>query len=249
MVRILLPLLFFFLPYKYLAVYNNNSSSSNNNNKRGTTNDEEQSAVKRRRLEATLSFRINLPFCSGAEQMSAKVCLSRLKKRRKIIGTIIPIVFCAGCMVGLHAWQYKSYGNNILERVGDYGLPRYIMSIVMVFGSMIAGATSEGGASVAFPVMTLALNIDPVTARDFSLMIQTVEQTAAAITILSINVLLERNTIMWVSIGGAFGIIVGLECIAPMLPPAFAKMYFVVIWAAFALSLYFLNTKSPSPCI
>ena len=175
--------------------------------------------------------------------MSVKVCLSRLKKRRKIIGTIIPIVF-----VQVAWWAYMLSNTNLmgtifLERVGDYGLPRYIMSIVMVFGSMIAGATSEGGASVAFPVMTLALNIDPVTARDFSLMIQTVGMTAAAITILSINVLLERNTIMWVSIGGAFGIIVGLECIAPMLPPAFAKMYFVVIWAAFALSLYFLNTN------
>ena len=32
--------------------------------------------------------------------------------------------------------------------------------------------TSEGGGAVAFPVMTLALNIPPPVARDFSLMIQ-----------------------------------------------------------------------------
>ena len=32
--------------------------------------------------------------------------------------------------------------------------------------------TSEGGGAVAFPVMTLALNIKPTVARDFSLMIQ-----------------------------------------------------------------------------
>ena len=32
--------------------------------------------------------------------------------------------------------------------------------------------TSEGGGAVAFPVMTLALNISPAVARDFSLMIQ-----------------------------------------------------------------------------
>ena len=32
--------------------------------------------------------------------------------------------------------------------------------------------TSEGGGAVAFPVMTLALNISPGVARDFSLMIQ-----------------------------------------------------------------------------
>lgn len=32
--------------------------------------------------------------------------------------------------------------------------------------------TTEGGGAVAFPVMTLALNISPVVARDFSFMIQ-----------------------------------------------------------------------------
>ena len=32
--------------------------------------------------------------------------------------------------------------------------------------------TSEGGGAVAFPVMTLALEIPPSVARDFSLMIQ-----------------------------------------------------------------------------
>ena len=49
---------------------------------------------------------------------------------------------------------------------------RYKMSITMIFGSMIGGATSEGGGAVAFPVMTLALSIDPGVARDFSLMCQ-----------------------------------------------------------------------------
>ncbi|KAI6197410.1 hypothetical protein M3Y94_01220700 [Aphelenchoides besseyi] len=36
----------------------------------------------------------------------------------------------------------------------------------------LEGATSEGGGAVAFPVMTLLLNLDPTAARDFSLMIQ-----------------------------------------------------------------------------
>ena len=54
---------------------------------------------------------------------------------------------------------------------------RYIMSITMMGGAMVAGMTSEGGGAVAFPVMTLALGIKPAVARDFSLMIQ-VQQTA-----------------------------------------------------------------------
>jgi len=46
------------------------------------------------------------------------------------------------------------------------------MSFTMIFGSMVAGATSEGGGAVAFPVMTLALKVPPSVARDFSLMCQ-----------------------------------------------------------------------------
>jgi hypothetical protein len=42
------------------------------------------------------------------------------------------------------------------------------MSItIYLFGSFVDGATSEGGGAVASPVMTLALGIAPVIARDF----------------------------------------------------------------------------------
>jgi len=44
--------------------------------------------------------------------------------------------------------------------------------------------TSEGGGAVAYPVMTLAFNIKPSVARDFSLIIQSCGMTAAAFTIL-----------------------------------------------------------------
>ncbi len=44
---------------------------------------------------------------------------------------------------------------------------RWVMSVTMVFGALVAGMTSEGGGAVAFPVMTLALGVDPTIARDF----------------------------------------------------------------------------------
>jgi uncharacterized membrane protein YfcA len=46
------------------------------------------------------------------------------------------------------------------------------MTITMIFGSFIGGATAEGGGAVAFPVMTLVLHLTPSVARDFSFMIQ-----------------------------------------------------------------------------
>ena len=60
----------------------------------------------------------------------------------------------------------------------------YWASITMVFGSLVAGATSVGGGAVAFPVMTLVLDVAPAVARDFSMMIQTVGMVAATFTIL-----------------------------------------------------------------
>jgi uncharacterized membrane protein YfcA len=47
----------------------------------------------------------------------------------------------------------------------------YELPLTMILGATVAGMTSEGGGAVAFPVMTLLLKIDPIVARDFSLMI------------------------------------------------------------------------------
>ena len=54
----------------------------------------------------------------------------------------------------------------------------------MCLGSFIAGATSEGGGAIAYPVMTLGpWKIAPLIARDFSLMIQSVGMIAAGVSI------------------------------------------------------------------
>jgi uncharacterized membrane protein YfcA len=117
----------------------------------------------------------------------------------------------------------------------------YFMSVTMAFGSFIAGATSEGGGAVAFPVMTLLFEIPPSTARDFSLMIQAVGMTAASVTILATGIRVEKHALVWSSLGGAVGVIFGLEHVADRLPPAFAKMLFTSTWLAFAFALYWIN--------
>ena len=117
----------------------------------------------------------------------------------------------------------------------------WFMSITMAFGSFIAGATSEGGGAVAFPVMTLLFEIKPAVARDFSLMIQSVGMGAAAITILSTRIPVEKRALLWSSIGGSIGIILGLEFVAPLMHPKFAKMTFLSVWLSFAFALYWIN--------
>lgn len=117
----------------------------------------------------------------------------------------------------------------------------YFMTITMVFGSLIAGATSEGGASVAFPVMTLAFDIKPAVARDFSFMIQSCGMTAAMFTIFWMRVKMEMRSFTLCSLGGLFGMVIGLEEVAPRMTPAQKKISFVSIWFAFAFSLFWLN--------
>ena len=117
----------------------------------------------------------------------------------------------------------------------------YFMSVTMVFGSFIAGATSEGGGAVAFPVMTLVFGITPAVARDFSLIIQSVGMIAAGATILWTRVPVVRGCLIWTSLGGSLGVILGLEFIAPLLPPPFAKMLFTSTWLAFAIALWMIN--------
>ena len=119
--------------------------------------------------------------------------------------------------------------------------PYWAMSITMLFGSMIAGATSEGGASVAFPVMTLLFGISPAIARDFSLMIQSFGMTASALTILYKRLKIEWNALKYATTGAIVGTCLGLSLVAPNIPPPFAKMYFVSVWLSFAISLFWLN--------
>ena len=107
--------------------------------------------------------------------------------------------------------------------------------------TLFLGMTSEGGGAVAFPVMTLAFGIAPAVARDFSLMIQSCGMTAAAFTIFWMRVQLEWHSIIFCSLGGIVGMVIGLELIDPNLTPPQKKIGFVCVWFSFAFALFLLN--------
>lgn len=113
----------------------------------------------------------------------------------------------------------------------------------MAFGSFIAGATSEGGGTVAFPVLTLVFGTEPAAARDFSLMIQLVGMTAAAVTILALRIPIATGPVLLASLGGAAGMIIGLEHLAPAVPPPMAKIFFTSCWLSFGIALLLINRE------
>ena len=115
------------------------------------------------------------------------------------------------------------------------------ISLTMIAGSLIAGATSEGGGAVAFPVLTLLFKVRPSVARDFSLMIQSVGMSAAGVSIFLTRIPVERRSLIWSSLGGALGIIFGCEVLDPIVSPRAVKMTFLSVWLAFSVALYWIN--------
>lgn len=109
------------------------------------------------------------------------------------------------------------------------------MSLTMVLGSFVAGASAEGGAAVAFPVFTKALHIPATDARTFGLMIQAVGMTTASLVILTRRIKILPGVIGWVSLGGVVGMAAG-SLFLPI-PPPYPKILFTFITAAFGVAL------------
>ncbi|NEO73766.1 MAG: sulfite exporter TauE/SafE family protein [Moorea sp. SIO3H5] len=114
-------------------------------------------------------------------------------------------------------------------------------AFTMVFGSMVAGATSMGGGAVAFPALTKWLHVSPPDAKLFSLAIQSIGMSAASFTIVAMKTPVEWKLIRWVSLGGIPGIFMGTAFLAPLLPPEVIKISFTMMVSSFALILIHLN--------
>ncbi len=109
------------------------------------------------------------------------------------------------------------------------------VSLTMSLGSFVAGATAEGGAAVAFPVFTKVLSIEPTTARTFGLLIQSVGMTFAGIVIVARRVPILPRVILWASLGGVFGQILGTYYIGLASP--YSKILFTFVATVFGVAL------------
>lgn len=134
-------------------------------------------------------------------------------------------------------WAFYMYAQNNWHLFAEL----WPMSLTMVFGSFIAGASAEGGGAVAFPVMTLIFEIPPESARNFSLAIQSVGMTTASYLILVKRFKVEYAYLIPASIGGTVGIVIGTYYLVPIIPAPFAKMLFVTFWLSFGMVLFYIN--------
>lgn len=127
-------------------------------------------------------------------------------------------------------------------RVADH----WVSAVTMVFGSFVAGSTPQGGGAVAFPVFTKLLEVPAEVARSFSLLIQSVGMSCAALSIV-----INRRAVEWRSIlvGSAFaivGFLAGLFLLGEpdqpfwpsTLPGPYVKVTFTLVVAAMAFVVW-----------
>ena len=149
----------------------------------------------------------------------------------------ILIFFVLPVLMVYIVWASYMWATNSWGLFREY----FYMTLTMVFGSFVAGASSEGGGAVAFPVMTLVFKILPSVARTFSLAIQSIGMTAATLWIIAKQIPIEKKYLKLAMVGGSFGIIFGSYFVAPYLAPAYSKMLFVSFWLSFGLALFAIN--------
>src|SRR6266446_5370746 len=84
------------------------------------------------------------------------------------------------CAAFLAIWAVMVAGFGLWAPV----LAHWRMSLVMIFGSLVAGSTPMGGGTVAFPILVLVFGQAPANARNFGLIIQALGMTSAMIFII-----------------------------------------------------------------
>ena len=142
----------------------------------------------------------------------------------------------------LIVWAIAVTATGTWERVAD----NWVSAVTMVFGSFVAGSTPQGGGAVAFPVFTKLLEVPAEVARSFSLFIQSIGMTCAALSIV-----INRRAVEWrsIMIGAAFaaiGFVIGLFALgdpdAPFwpstLPGPYVKVTFTLIVVAMAFVVW-----------
>ena len=111
----------------------------------------------------------------------------------------------------------------------------WTVSVTMAFGSFIAGATPQGGATVAFPVFTKVLQFPSSDARTFGLIIQAIGMTMASVLIVARRIPILPHIVGWTSLGGAVGTALGVFIF--QIPPPFPKILFTFVAVAFGVAM------------
>ena len=173
-------------------------------------------------------------FASAAE---AREGARRARSRRALaLSVAVAVVWLVFVTLGGH-WG----------RVTD----RWIAAVTMIFGSIVAGSTPQGGGAIAFPVFTKIIEVPATVARTFSLCIQTIGMGTAALAIVVRGGRVDWGSIRLLTPAAVAGFLGGAWLIGQpdepfwpsTLPGPYVKVTFTIVVAAMALVVW-LSSRS-----
>lgn len=147
------------------------------------------------------------------------------------------VEYWAICLFILVGWVFGMFYFDKWSVLSD----NWPLSVTMIFGSFVAGATAEGGGAVAFPVFTKLFQIEPADARTFSFMIQSVGMTMAGAYIWLSRIPILKNVLLIGVLSGSVGVVVGTELSS--ISGAMPKLLFSFIAALFGFFLLYNRYK------
>lgn len=153
-------------------------------------------------------------------------------------------VFRIWLVVILLAWLVLFLLYNNIE----FLLEHWYYPATMVVGAFVAGSTPEGGGAVAFPVLSVFLDIDRALARDFSLMIQSIGMTSATIFILTrrnTDVRVFKPLLWWIPIA-FLGFVMGMHTLQGIKVYVIQALFLSLI-ASFTFVYLFSNHRGIHP--
>ncbi|MBK9169232.1 MAG: sulfite exporter TauE/SafE family protein [Bryobacterales bacterium] len=128
-------------------------------------------------------------------------------------------------------WLAVMAGQNRWSEVASH----WPISVVMTFGSLVAGSTPMGGGTVAFPFLVLVFGQPPSMGRNFGLTIQALGMTSAMIFILCRRTPIQSAILAWTAAGAVAGLLAGTFLIAPWLAANTVKLAFSCLWMSFGM--------------
>lgn len=158
------------------------------------------------------------------------------KSSRTNYARVISFLFIAAVWI---TWFFIHGTGSALSNLKE----NWEIAFTMIFGSMVAGGTSMGGGAVAFPVMTKVLEISPYEAKMFSLAIQSIGMTSASLMIVALRIKVNWKLILWISLGGILGILLGAVVLFPLMNPTSLKIIFSSMVGVFGIVLWSQRNK------
>ncbi len=116
------------------------------------------------------------------------------------------------------------------------------IALAMAVGSYFAGSTPMGGGTIGFPVLVLILGEPAALGRDFSLAVQSIGMTSAAIYILVNRRPMEVRLLVWTLVGVTLATPLAAAFVAGRVSDMWIKLLFAVIWCSFGI-MHFAKMK------